>query len=38
MDDDNDGEPPAPGTEEDGSGRPTLPPGVASMKVWKYLD
>ncbi|XP_078113713.1 formin-binding protein 4 isoform X1 [Sander vitreus] len=33
MDDDNDGEPPAPGTEEDGSGRPPLPPGTASMKI-----
>ncbi|XP_041853410.1 formin-binding protein 4 [Melanotaenia boesemani] len=33
MDDDNDEEPPAPGTEEDGSGRPPLPPGSASMKV-----
>ncbi|CAK6960093.1 formin-binding protein 4 [Scomber scombrus] len=33
MDDDNDGEPPAPGTEEDGSGRPPLPPGIASTKV-----
>ncbi|XP_042267071.1 formin-binding protein 4 isoform X1 [Thunnus maccoyii] len=33
MDDDNDGEPPAPGTEEDGSGRPPLPPGVASAKA-----
>lgn len=33
MDDDNDGEPPAPGTEEDGSGRPPLPPGVASVKA-----
>ncbi|XP_026221311.1 formin-binding protein 4 isoform X1 [Anabas testudineus] len=32
MDDDIDGEPPAPGTEEDGSGRPPLPPGTASMK------
>uniref|UniRef100_A0A8C9X5R4 Formin binding protein 4 n=1 Tax=Sander lucioperca TaxID=283035 RepID=A0A8C9X5R4_SANLU len=35
MDDDNDGEPPAPGTEEDGSGRPPLPPGTASMKKRK---
>lgn len=34
MDDDNDGEPPAPGTEEDGSGRPPLPPGTASVKVY----
>nr|XP_019957718.1 PREDICTED: formin-binding protein 4 [Paralichthys olivaceus] len=33
MDDDNDGEPPAPGTEEDGSGRPPLPPGTASIKI-----
>lgn len=33
MDDDNDGEPPAPGTEEDGSGRPPLPPGTATMKI-----
>ncbi|XP_042352216.1 formin-binding protein 4 isoform X2 [Plectropomus leopardus] len=33
MDDDNDGEPPAPGTEEDGSGRPPLPPGSASVKT-----
>ncbi|XP_054475577.1 formin-binding protein 4 isoform X1 [Anoplopoma fimbria] len=33
MDDDNDGEPPAPGTEEDGSGRPPLPPGTASVKI-----
>ncbi|KAM4572686.1 formin-binding protein 4 isoform 2-T2 [Odontesthes bonariensis] len=33
MDDDNDDEPPAPGTEEDGSGRPPLPPGSASMKT-----
>ncbi|XP_044047855.1 formin-binding protein 4 isoform X2 [Siniperca chuatsi] len=33
MDDDNDGEPPAPGTEDDGSGRPPLPPGTASMKI-----
>lgn len=34
MDDDNDGEPPAPGTEEDASVRPPLPPGTAGMKVW----
>ncbi|XP_035521161.1 formin-binding protein 4 isoform X2 [Morone saxatilis] len=33
MDDDNDAEPPAPGTEEDGSGRPPLPPGTASIKI-----
>ncbi|KAM7003273.1 LOW QUALITY PROTEIN: formin-binding protein 4 [Tautogolabrus adspersus] len=33
VDDDNDGEPPAPGTEEDGSGRPPLPPGTGSMKI-----
>ncbi|XP_034541676.1 formin-binding protein 4 [Notolabrus celidotus] len=33
VDDDNDGEPPAPGTEEDGTGRPPLPPGTASMKI-----
>ncbi|KAK5902559.1 hypothetical protein CesoFtcFv8_007802 [Champsocephalus esox] len=33
MDDDDDGEPPAPGTELDGSGRPPLPPGTASMKI-----
>ncbi|KAF0022047.1 hypothetical protein F2P81_025700 [Scophthalmus maximus] len=33
MDDDNDCEPPAPGTEEDGSGRPPLPPGTASIKI-----
>ncbi|XP_075944852.1 formin-binding protein 4 isoform X1 [Anarhichas minor] len=33
MDDENDGEPPAPGTEEDGSGRPPLPPGTASVKI-----
>ncbi|KAM8892122.1 formin-binding protein 4 isoform 2-T2 [Spinachia spinachia] len=33
MDDDNDGEPPAPGTEEDGSARPPLPAGNASVKV-----
>ncbi|XP_029008268.1 formin-binding protein 4 [Betta splendens] len=33
MDDDNDAEPPAPGTEEDGSGKPPLPPGTASMKI-----
>ncbi|XP_071360170.1 formin-binding protein 4 isoform X2 [Trachinotus anak] len=33
MDDDNDGEPPAPGTEEDGSGRPPLPPATAGMKI-----
>ncbi|KAM9352142.1 formin-binding protein 4 [Symphorus nematophorus] len=33
MDDDNDGEPPAPGTEEDRSGRPPLPPGSAGMKI-----
>ncbi|XP_034391084.1 formin-binding protein 4 isoform X2 [Cyclopterus lumpus] len=33
MDDDFDGEPPAPGTEEDGSGRPPLPPGIASVKI-----
>ncbi|XP_041794787.1 formin-binding protein 4 isoform X2 [Chelmon rostratus] len=33
MDDDNDGEPPAPGTEEDSSGRPPLPPGTANMKI-----
>ncbi|KAM7414227.1 hypothetical protein PAMA_019175 [Pampus argenteus] len=33
MDDENDGEPPAPGTEEDGSGKPFLPPGVAITKV-----
>ncbi|KAL6107086.1 fnbp4 [Pungitius sinensis] len=33
MDDDNDGEPPAPGTEEDGSARPPLPPGTASVKI-----
>lgn len=32
MDDDNDGEPPAPGTEEDGV-RPPLPPGTVAMKV-----
>ncbi|KAM4618871.1 formin-binding protein 4 [Polymixia lowei] len=31
--DDDDGEPPAPGTEEDGSGRPPLPSGTASTKV-----
>lgn len=37
MDDDNDGEPPAPGTEEDGSGRPPLPPGVASTKVCVFF-
>ncbi|XP_028440505.1 formin-binding protein 4 isoform X1 [Perca flavescens] len=37
MDDDNDGEPPAPGTEEDGSGRPPLPPGTASMKIVESL-
>lgn len=35
MDDDNDGEPPAPGTEEDAGVRPPLPPGTASMKVWE---
>lgn len=35
MDDDNDGEPPAPGTEEDGSGWAPIPPGIASTKVWK---
>lgn len=34
MDDDNDGEPPAPGTEEDAGVRPPLPPGTASTKVW----
>ncbi|XP_008285331.1 formin-binding protein 4 isoform X2 [Stegastes partitus] len=33
MDDDNDEEPPAPGTEDDGSGRPPLPPGIASTKI-----
>ncbi|KAM8751896.1 formin-binding protein 4 [Acanthopagrus schlegelii] len=33
MDDDNDGEPPAPGTEEDAGVRPPLPPGTASMKI-----
>lgn len=33
MDDDNDEEPPAPGTEEDGSGKPPLPPGSASTKA-----
>ncbi|XP_051237385.1 formin-binding protein 4 isoform X2 [Dicentrarchus labrax] len=33
MDDDNDAEPPAPGTEDDGSGRPPLPPGTASIKI-----
>nr|XP_046249219.1 formin-binding protein 4 isoform X2 [Scatophagus argus] len=34
MDDDNnDGEPPAPGTEEDAGVRPPLPPGAASMKI-----
>lgn len=33
MDDDNDGEPPAPGTEEDGSSRPPLPPGTTSTKI-----
>ncbi|CAJ1057341.1 formin-binding protein 4 [Xyrichtys novacula] len=33
VDDDNDGEPPAPGTEEDGSGRPPLPPGTAGTKI-----
>ncbi|XP_069018024.1 formin-binding protein 4 [Embiotoca jacksoni] len=33
MDDDNDEEPPAPGTEEDGSGRPPLPPGTIGMKI-----
>lgn len=33
MDDDNDEEPPAPGTEEDGSGKPPLPPGSVSMKA-----
>ncbi|XP_029289496.1 formin-binding protein 4 isoform X2 [Cottoperca gobio] len=33
MDDDDDGEPPAPGTELDGSGRPPLPPGTASVKI-----
>uniref|UniRef100_A0AAX7ULH8 WW domain-containing protein n=1 Tax=Astatotilapia calliptera TaxID=8154 RepID=A0AAX7ULH8_ASTCA len=38
MDDDNDEEPPAPGTEEDGSGKPPLPPGSASTKVWKYFS
>nr|XP_033490002.1 formin-binding protein 4 isoform X1 [Epinephelus lanceolatus] len=37
MDDDNDGEPPAPGTEEDGSGRPPLPPGTASVKITETL-
>ncbi|XP_070827585.1 formin-binding protein 4 isoform X2 [Chaetodon trifascialis] len=37
MDDDNDGEPPAPGTEEDSSGRPPLPPGTASMKIVESL-
>lgn len=31
MDDDNDGEPPAPGTEEDGSGRPPLPPNALKI-------
>ncbi|XP_059190949.1 formin-binding protein 4 isoform X2 [Centropristis striata] len=36
MDDDNDSEPPAPGTEEDGSGRPPLPPGT-SMKIVESL-
>uniref|UniRef100_A0A3B4H0F7 Formin binding protein 4 n=1 Tax=Pundamilia nyererei TaxID=303518 RepID=A0A3B4H0F7_9CICH len=35
MDDDNDEEPPAPGTEEDGSGKPPLPPGSASTKGQK---
>lgn len=34
MDDDNDGEPPAPGTEEDASVRPPLPPGTTVTKVW----
>ncbi|XP_077953636.1 formin-binding protein 4-like isoform X1 [Gasterosteus aculeatus] len=33
MDDDNDSEPPAPGTEEDGSARPPLPPGSAGVKI-----
>lgn len=33
MDDDNDGEPPAPGTEEESSGRPPLPPGAAGVKI-----
>ncbi|KAF7663627.1 hypothetical protein LDENG_00205760 [Lucifuga dentata] len=33
--DDDDGEPPAPGTEEDGSGRPPLPP--VSTKVMESL-
>uniref|UniRef100_G3PJV4 WW domain-containing protein n=1 Tax=Gasterosteus aculeatus aculeatus TaxID=481459 RepID=G3PJV4_GASAC len=35
MDDDNDSEPPAPGTEEDGSARPPLPPGSAGVKSKK---
>uniref|UniRef100_A0A3P8SUU9 Formin binding protein 4 n=1 Tax=Amphiprion percula TaxID=161767 RepID=A0A3P8SUU9_AMPPE len=35
MDDDNDEEPPAPGTEEDGSGRPPLPPGTAGTKIFE---
>uniref|UniRef100_A0A8C9X4W5 Formin binding protein 4 n=1 Tax=Sander lucioperca TaxID=283035 RepID=A0A8C9X4W5_SANLU len=35
MDDDNDGEPPAPGTEEDGSGRPPLPPGTSKKSKIK---
>jgi len=35
MDDDVDSEPPAPGTEEDGSGRPPFPPGIASVRVWE---
>ncbi|XP_056273427.1 formin-binding protein 4 isoform X2 [Pseudoliparis swirei] len=33
MDDDVDSEPPAPGTEEDGSGRPPFPPGIASVRI-----
>ncbi|KAM3609121.1 uncharacterized protein V6R79_009953 [Siganus canaliculatus] len=33
MDDDNDTEPPAPGTEEDTGVRPPLPPGTAGLKV-----
>lgn len=32
MDDDDDGEPPAPGTEED-NGRPSIPPGIANTKI-----
>lgn len=35
MDDDNDGEPPAPGTEEDDGVRPPLPPGSGNIKVWE---